>query len=100
AGGGGTGRGTAAVSADPDVAFVVDCYTVVGLGPFVTRTIATPMVKKVFFLNEFEHWRRRHAALRCWRVCRRIHFLWFERAAAMDDPYVILSVDRYSYGIT
>ena len=87
-------RRAAAVAADPHVAFVVDGDAVVRIGPVVALARAAPVADQIAGLIELEHRRRRRAALRGRRIRGRVHFARLERAGAMNDPDVILRVDR------
>src|SRR5205823_14528013 len=90
----GAGRGAAAVAANPHVAFVVDGDAVVRVGPVVALPRSAEMADQRAGRIELENRRRRRTALRRRRVGRRVHFARLERAGAMDDPDVILRVDR------
>ena len=87
----------AAVAAEPDIAFVVDVYAVVRAGPLiVVAVLAAPVAEDIARLVEFEHVRSGPAAF----PGRRIHFggplVRVERLGAMDDPHVILGIDRHA----
>jgi hypothetical protein len=43
---------------------------------------------------KFENRRRSYAAIRAWGIRVAIFFLKFQRAASMNDPYVVLRIDR------
>ena len=92
-------RVVTAVAADPDVPLVVDRDAVVRLGPLVALAGAAPGVQQVAGLIELEDRRRRNAALlRRLRIGRRAHLrpLVQGHAAAVDDPDVILRIDRHA----
>src|SRR5438093_1146548 len=88
-----------AVAADPDVAFVVDRDAVVRLRPLVvlTGTGPAPRAQKVAGLIELEHGRRAFAAFTGRWIELRAALVGVQRGgAAMDDPDVILGVDRHA----
>jgi hypothetical protein len=95
-----TRRRPPAVATNPDVTFVVDGDAVIGIRPLITFTTAAPMMKEISGLIEFENGRRRNTAFCSGRICRRIHFLFFERSATMNDPHMILRVNGYTYRVT
>src|SRR5262249_50058262 len=99
-GGGSTRRGPPTVATNPNVAFVVDGDAVIGFRPLITFPTAAPMMKEIPGLIELENGRRRNAAFCTGRICRRIHFLFFERSASVDDPHMILRVNRYADRVT
>src|SRR5258708_37742300 len=89
-------RSWTAVPADPNVPFVVDCDSVVGLRPIVAWPGSAPMPDQVTRFIEFQYWRRGGAAVgRGWRGLRvRLHSL--EGSPAMNDPDMILRVHGYA----
>src|SRR4029434_9240604 len=92
--------GTPTVAANPNIPFVVDGDAVIGIRPLIAFPFSAPMVKQVSGLVEFENRRRRNAALRAGRIRRRIDFLFFQRSATMNNPHMILRVDRHADGVT
>src|SRR5579862_3887231 len=92
------GINRAAIPADPHVALVVDRNSMVGVGPIVAFAGSAPVAYEVAFLIEFKYRRRSHAAFRAGRIRVAIGLFCFERAAAMNDPDVVLRIRRYSDG--
>ena len=90
--------GPAAIAADPDVAFVVDGDSVIGGRPIVALARSAPVPDEIALFVELENRRRRHAALRGGRIRGGVIFHSFERSAAVNDPDVILGVDRNADG--
>src|SRR5207248_1129119 len=88
------GRTAASVAADPHVPFVVDGDAVVRVRPVVAWSGAAPVSDEGAGRVELQDRRRRRAALRGRRRRRRVQLAGFQGAGAMDDPYVILGVDR------
>ena len=84
--------GSDAISADPDVAFVIDRDAVVRVGPFVALARSAPMLNQIPSLVECENRWRGHAACRSRRIGGGVNFLRFERASAMNDPDMILRI--------
>src|SRR5437867_1201810 len=91
----GASRGCAdAVAADPDVAFVVDGDSVIGIWPIVTLTRSAPTRQQVALLIEVQNGRCGLAAHRNrWIACC-VQLTGLERACAMDDPDVVFVIDR------
>src|SRR5262249_15132572 len=92
----------AAVAADPHVAGVIDGDAVVRGGPLVVLVLdpldAAPVTTEVALLVELEDWRRLGAAHRGLVVERLL--VRRERIRAVDDPDVILRVDRHADRLT
>src|SRR5882672_7816667 len=86
----------AAVSANPNVPFEVDCNSVVRVRPVVTLAGTAPVFKKVAGLIEFKNGRRGHATIRARRIRVAVGFLRFERSPSMNDPDIVLRVHRYT----
>src|SRR5207248_3495126 len=93
-------RRSAAVPANPDVAFVVDGDAVIRVGPVVALARSTPVADQVAGGVELENRRRRSAALRGRRRGRGVDLAGLEGSRAMDDPHVILCVDRNADRLT
>src|SRR5204863_9061828 len=94
-----TGRRAASIAADPHVALVIDRDPVVVERPVVTLAGSAPMPDQIAILVELENGWRRSAALCSGRVGGGVYFSRFERAGSMDDPDVILRIDRYANGL-
>src|SRR5882762_4879416 len=86
----------AAVSANPNIPFVVDGNSVVRVRPVVTLAGTAPVFQEVAGLIEFKNGRRGHAAIRSGWIRVAVGFLRLERATAMNDPDVVLRVHRYA----
>ena len=88
------------VAANPDVALVVDGDAVIRQRPLVALARAAPVADEVAGLIELEHRRRGHAAVAARGRRRRggAHLGAFVQRprAAVDDPDVILLVDRHA----
>ena len=93
---GGARRRAAAVAADPHVAFVIHRDAVVRLRPVVALARSAPVSDQVAFFIEFENRRGRRAALCRGRIGGGVLFARFERAAAMDDPDMVIGIHRYA----
>src|SRR6185437_2131442 len=85
-----------AIAAEPDEALVIDIDAMLVLEPVIALARATPGAQHVPFLVKFDHRRRRHAAFGAWWNERRRLFIIGERARALDDPDVVLRIDRYA----
>ena len=83
------------VAADPHIALVVDVHAVVGVRPFVTRPGSAPGAHQVARLVEYQHRRRRRAALAHLQV-ESLFIVVQGRRATMDDPHVVLVVHPYA----
>ena len=70
---------------NPDVVFVVDEYPVLDLRPFVPGARTAPRGRSAGHLVEFEHGRRRNAALRLWWRCARARETLVRLAAGWAD---------------
>src|SRR5439155_17833861 len=55
---------------------------------------------QIAFLIELQNRGRRSAALRNWRIRCRVYFTGFERPCAVNDPDMILSIDRHADRLT
>src|SRR6266550_3260326 len=86
----------AAVSANPNVPFIIDRNSVVRVRPVVTLAGTAPVFQEVAGLIEFKNGRRGHAAIRSRWIRVAVSFLRLERATAMNDPDVVLRVHRYA----
>src|ERR1700677_94488 len=64
-------------------------------GPVHSLPGVPPATEEVSFLVELEHWRRGHTALGGWGIRRGPDFHLLERVRAMNDPYVIVSIDGH-----
>ncbi len=82
-----------AVAADPEIAFTVGRDAVVRFRPLVALARPAPRAHEIARGIEFEHRRRRLAALRRGRIRGRVDLFLLERRAAMNDVDVILRVD-------
>ena len=88
-----------AVASDPDIVHVVDEDAVVRRRPFVPVTGTAPRSDQRPRLVEFEHRRRREAALgRVRWILRGRHLAGGQRIAAVDDPDVVPGVHRHADG--
>src|SRR5207247_1084455 len=96
----GSGRLAAAISADPDIAFVVDGHSVLGIGPIITFGFAAEVPDEITFLIELKNRRGGSAAHRYRRVRRGVQFAHLKRALPMDDPDMILAIDGYADRLT
>src|SRR3954447_15925026 len=83
-----------AVAADPHKAFAVDVDAVLVLRPVVAFARPAPRTEQPPFAVEFENRRRRRAALRRRRMERQGLLVLGERARSLQDPDVIVGVDR------
>ena len=92
----GAGGLTAAVPANPHIALVVDRNAVIRLGPVVALRPPAPVSDEAAILVELQDRGRGRAALSRRRVRRRMQFAGFERARPVNDPDVILGIDRHS----
>jgi len=81
-----------AVTADPHVALVVDVDAVIGLGPLVALSRATPGFDEISGRIEREH-RRRSAATLAYLELERLFVVGERGGAAMNDPDIVLIVD-------
>src|SRR5262249_4478771 len=89
-------HGGRAVAPNPNIAFVIDRDSVVRLGPIEALTRTAPMADQVAFKIELEDRVRGRATLGGRRFRSRVQLAGFERAGAVNDPDVILGVDRYA----
>jgi hypothetical protein len=64
------------------------------LGPIITRARTAPISQQVSFLVEFQDRRRGRAALGLRRILGRAFFVVEQGRGAMDDPDVIVAIDR------
>src|SRR5262245_54500031 len=88
-----------AVAAEPDIALAVGEDAVHRFRPLVARARATPGVDLIALRVERQHWRRRLAAVSRWRIeLRALLVVVQRRGAAVDDPEVVLGVDRRANG--
>src|SRR5215467_9863019 len=88
-----------AVAAEPDIALAVDEHTVHRFRPLVARARGAPGVDLIALRIEREHRRGRLAAVCGWRIeLRALLVVVQRRSAAMDDPQVVLGVDRSTDG--
>src|SRR4030095_8797013 len=74
--------GRAVVSAEPHVAFVVYVDAVLALWPLMTAPFAAPRPDEIACRIEHDDGRSGHGSL-----------VRFERARAMQNPYVVLRID-------
>src|SRR5262249_16471858 len=88
------------ISANPDVAFVVDGDPMVRIRPVITLCRTAPTRDQIAFLIELQYGRCRCATLCDRRIRCRVHLAWLKRACAVDDPNVVLSVYRNADGLT
>ncbi|MGB9116728.1 hypothetical protein [Bradyrhizobium sp.] len=82
------------IAGQPDVALAVDKNAVLRLWPIVTRSRAAPISQQVSFLIELQDRRRRRAALGLGRILGRAFFVIKQGRRPMDDPDVIVAIDR------
>src|SRR6516225_8484191 len=87
-----------AVAPNPHVAFVIDRDSVIRGWPIVTFSGPAPAPDEISFLIELQNGRSSRAALRYGRVRRGVQFAALERALPMNDPDVVLTVDRHADG--
>src|SRR5262249_25454177 len=85
---------------DPDIAFVVDGYSVIRVGPIVTLAWSSPTRNEVSFLIELQNWGCWSAAYCCRRIRCRMDFVGFERTCAVNDPHMVLSIDGNDNGLS
>src|SRR4029077_3244256 len=83
-----------AVAADPDVSLVIDGDPVVRIRPIVALARTTPMPEEVPGWVEFKNGRSRRTTLGDGRVRRCVQFSWLKRTLPMNDPYMVLGIDR------
>src|SRR5262245_60723177 len=82
------------VSADPDIAFVIDSNSVVALRPFVSFARPSPTSNKAPGLVEFQNWRSDLAAdTDGWCEIGGLEIV-FDSSRPMNDPHVILRIHR------
>ena len=84
-----------AVAADPDVAFVINGDSMIRLRPLIARAGAAPVSDEISRLIELKDRRSLGAARARRRVLVGAGFAGRKRVWAMDNPDVILCVDRY-----
>jgi hypothetical protein len=89
----------AAVASEPNKAFVVDIDAVLVLEPVVALSRSAPRTQQVSFLIEFQHRRCRLAALGARRIEARRLLVVGETAWTLNDPDMILRVDRDAGGL-
>jgi hypothetical protein len=89
-----------AVAPDPDEAFVIDIDAMLILEPVVALPGSAPCPEQIAVLVELHHGRRRHAAFRPRRTERRRFFIIGKRARPLDNPDMILRVDRHACGLS
>ena len=94
------GRRRGAVSANPNVTFVIDRDAVIRVGPFVALPRTAPMPDEIACLIEFENRWGGQTARRARRIRGGIDFLCFKRASSMNDPDVVLCICRHSDRVT
>src|SRR6202040_3969818 len=91
-------RGSPTVAADPDVPLIVHRDSMVGDWPVITFARSAPICEEVALLVKLQNRRRRRAAFRGGGTRCRVVFHSFERAPPMNDPNMVLTVDRYADG--
>ena len=92
------GIGAAAVTANPNVALIIDGDPVVRIRPIVTRARAAPVPDEVAFFVELKNGRSRNATLRSRRLRRGVNFHGLVGVRPMHDPDMILAVHGYTDG--
>src|SRR5215467_4362136 len=70
------------------------------VGPIVALARSSPTRDEITFLIELENRRSRRAALSNLRLRRRMQLTSFERSRAMNNPDVILRINRHADGLT
>ena len=81
---------------DPDIALIVDYDAVVRIRPIVALPRTAPVPDEIALLIELRNGWSRKAAFRGRRILSRLDFLGVERAGAMDNPDVVVGIDRYA----
>ena len=91
---------TLAITTDPDIAFVIDGNAMVGDRPLVAFSFTAPVANEVAPLIELQNgWSRETARGGRW-ICQRVSFLLRKRFGPMNDPDVVLSINRDANGRT
>ena len=81
-------------SAQPDVVLVVDEYPVLRGEPFIAGARRAPRLQEPAIGVELQDGGRRNAAFRLWRVERRASFAFRDGGRAVEDPEVVMRIDR------